>query len=141
VPGETRHGGPAVAIAVVALLMCCTRRALPPLAPEKSSTQSGAGGTAGRLREDEAVRLAENFIRENGYTNVTATRAGSDLSRESIDDDEPEKRLAKRRDKLLPKACGVMVPTAERDEWTLFSVSTRATNEAALSAPTSTLPR
>ena len=124
--GETRHGGLAVAIAAVALLTCCTRSDLPPVAPGKSSTQGDAGSTAGPLLEDEAVRLAENFIRENGYTSVPATRTGSDLSRESIDDDEPEKRLAKRSDKLLPKACGVMAPTAESNEWTVvFCINTR----------------
>ncbi len=122
---ETRPGGFAVTIAVV-LFTCCARSDLPQAAPEKSSAQSGAPSASGALREDEAVRLAEVFIRENGYTSVSATRAGDGLSRESIDDDEPEKRLAKRRDTLLPKACGVVAPTAQLNEWTIvFCINTR----------------
>jgi hypothetical protein len=125
-PRETMHGRLAVTIAAVALLTCCSRSGHPLPAPEKSSTQGDAGSTAGRLREDEAVRLAEAFVRENGYTNVPATRSGDSLSRESIDNDEPEKRLAKRKDTLLPKACAVSPPTAEVDQWTvLFCYNTR----------------
>ena len=125
-PEESSHAGLAITMAAVALLTCCTRSDLPPAAPDKSSAQSGAGSASGPLREDEAVRLAEVFIRENGYTSVSASRAGNGLSRESIDDDEPDKRLAKRRDTLLPKACGVVAPTAQLNEWTVvFCLNTR----------------
>jgi hypothetical protein len=60
------------------------------------------------VSETEAVRRAEAFVIANGYTDLPATKAGEELSRESIDDTAPSDRLEKRHNLLRRPACGVM---------------------------------
>ena len=59
-----------------------------------------------RIDAKQAVRIAEQFIRENGYTDIVPSDPGS-IEPESIEfAAEGEDRLANRHDTLRPEALG-----------------------------------
>jgi hypothetical protein len=74
-----------------------------------------------RIGEADAIRIAEAFVTDNGYTDRPATRTGDKLSRESIDDDDPAERLRVRHNTLKAKACRVAPGEAwsKADGWTV----------------------
>ncbi len=73
------------------------------------------------MNEAEAVAIAEKFVIANGYTDLPATAKGSDLSRESIDDQNPEARQRFRANTLQRTAYGVLAENAwsEGPGWTV----------------------
>ena len=66
-------------------------------------------GERGETPEQKAVRLAEEFVARNGYTDLPADRGN--LSHESIEwESNVEEMLRSRRDSLERKAYGVVYP-------------------------------
>ncbi|HEY0050930.1 MAG TPA: hypothetical protein VGB68_16675 [Pyrinomonadaceae bacterium] len=56
--------------------------------------------------EEKAVRLAEEFVRQNGYTDAAADE--NNLSRETVEFyEDPDDLLKQRRNSLEPKAYGI----------------------------------
>jgi hypothetical protein len=101
------------------LLMACST---PPVRRDDRLPGGGDGGARGpRLSQAAAVDLAETFVAENGYTDLPPTKRGAALSRESVDDSDPEARLRARANTLKRKACGVMAEGTGRSEdgWTV----------------------
>lgn len=71
------------------------------------------------LTEAEAIRLAEQFIVENGYTDLPAMKDKTKLSHESIDYADPDERLKLRFNSLERKAYGVGKVDLRKDGWTI----------------------
>jgi hypothetical protein len=69
--------------------------------------------------EAKAVRLAEEFIRQNGYTDAPADK--NNLSHETIEYfDDVDELLKQRRDTLEPKAYGVLTEgRGSKKGWTV----------------------
>jgi hypothetical protein len=67
-----------------------------------------------KIGEADAIRIAEAFVADNGYTDRPATLTGDKVFRESIDDKDPAERLRFRQNTLKAKACRV----APGDAWT-----------------------
>jgi hypothetical protein len=59
------------------------------------------------LTEAEAIRLAEQFVVENGYTDLPAMKDKAKLSYEGIDSSDPDVRLRERYNTLERKAYAV----------------------------------
>ena len=59
------------------------------------------------LTEAEATRLAEQFVAENGYTDLPAMKDKARLSYEGIDSSDPDVRLQERFNTLERKAYAV----------------------------------
>jgi hypothetical protein len=69
------------------------------------------------LTEDLAIRTAEEFIKDNGYTNAPPTEDKSKLVPESIDGGIDNEGLKHRRDTLEPRAYGVIQGGRSGDGW------------------------
>jgi hypothetical protein len=74
-----------------------------------------------KIGETDAIRIAEAFVADNGYTDRPATRSGDNVSRESIDDNDPAERVRFRQNTLKAKACRVAPGDAwaKTDGWTV----------------------
>jgi hypothetical protein len=74
-----------------------------------------------QLTKEEAIELAEKFIRENGYTNVAADK--SNLSYELFDryENSIDSILSRRRNTLQPKAFCI---SADQERWNVGFLST-----------------
>jgi len=71
------------------------------------------------LTEAEAIRLAEQFVLENGYTDLPPTQDRSKLSYESIDSTDPDVILKTRYNTLERNAWAVRGGDARRHGWTI----------------------
>jgi hypothetical protein len=71
------------------------------------------------LTEAEAIHLAEQFVVENGYTDLPPTQDKSKFSYESIDSDDPDVALKARYNTLERNAYGVRGRDAGRHGWTV----------------------
>jgi hypothetical protein len=104
-----------VALAILAVgngaTGCVWRGAAQEAGTEKMLNPKQGKGT---ISEAEAVKIAERFVAENGYTDLPATRQGDALSHEAVDDYDPQNRLRHRANTLERKACGVY----EGNVWT-----------------------
>jgi hypothetical protein len=114
---ETKSRWLAVLLFEAVVLVSCTS----PPRDGNAMTQGVPASTSHNIAELDAVRLAEEFVVDNGYTDLPATRTGSDLFRESVDDSDPAARLRSRANTLKRKACGVMAGNAwsKADGWTV----------------------
>ena len=76
----------------------------------------------GHLKKAQAIKIAEQFIRENGYTNFAADK--SKISYETLDRlfDNIDSVLSFRHNKLYPKAYYISDHT---DSWYIGFLSTR----------------
>ena len=73
-----------------------------------------------KLNAPEAIRLAECFIAENGYTDVDPTLGRRHLARESVDPGTDELGMRMRRDSLESKAYGYVRGPRPSDGWTVL---------------------
>jgi hypothetical protein len=82
-----------------------------------------------KLNEAEAVRLAEQFIAQNGYTDLPPDK--SKLAYESIEwESNIDEMLRQRRNTLEPKAYGVVRERKNAPGWTVvFRYKHRATGQ------------
>jgi hypothetical protein len=71
------------------------------------------------LSETEAIRLAEAFVINNGYTNLPPVKDLSKLAYESLDFTNPNEALNARRNTLERKAYGVKAGNVGRSGWTI----------------------
>lgn len=80
-----------------------------------------ATGFAQDISQAEAVRRAERFVLENGYTSATADQVRAELDPESIErSSNREKVLAGRFNTLKPKAIGAKIGARGRDDgWSI----------------------
>jgi hypothetical protein len=69
--------------------------------------------------EADAIRLAEQFIIENGYTDLPAMKDKTKLSHESIDYSDPDERLKLRFNSLERKAYGIGKVDLRENSWTI----------------------
>ena len=58
------------------------------------------------ITESQAISIAEEFVKQNGYTDLPPSADISQLSRESLDSEDPEEALESRRNTLERKAIG-----------------------------------
>jgi hypothetical protein len=72
-----------------------------------------------RIDALEAVRIAECFVIQNGYTNLPPMKDKSKLASEGIDSSDPDERLRDRYDTLQPKAYGLLNRSRSIDGWTI----------------------
>jgi hypothetical protein len=73
-----------------------------------------------QLTEAEAIRIAEQFVVENGYTDLPPVQDKTKLSYESIDSSDPDQRLKDRFNTLERKAYGVGRGRTKRyNRWTI----------------------
>jgi hypothetical protein len=72
-----------------------------------------------QLTEADAIRLAERFIVQNGYTDLPAMKDKTKLSHESIDFSDPDERLKLRFNSLERKAYGLGKVDLRKDGWTI----------------------
>jgi hypothetical protein len=82
-----------------------------------------------KLSEGEAIRLAEQFIAQNGYTDLPPDK--SKLAYESIEwESNIDEMLRQRRNTLEPKAFGVVLERKNAPGWTVvFRYKQRATRQ------------
>jgi hypothetical protein len=108
-------------LALALMTLLATSCAQPPHREGAPVNQGDQASGTKRIGEAEAIRIAEAFVADNGYTDRPATRAGADVSRESIDDDDPAERLRNRKNTLKAKACRVAPGDAwsKGDGWTV----------------------
>ena len=108
-----------LALALVTLL--ATSCAQPPHREGPPVNQGDQASGIKRIGEADAIRIAEAFVADNGYTDRPATRTGNDVSHESIDDADPAERLRSRHNTLKGKACRVAPGDAwsNADGWTV----------------------
>src|SRR5215210_2870112 len=71
------------------------------------------------LTQAEAIRVAEQFVAENGYTDLPTMRDKTKLSYESIDPFDPDERLKERLDTLERKAYAVARGNVRKYGWTI----------------------
>jgi hypothetical protein len=95
---------------------------------------SFAGEDSKKVSEQQAVKLAEKFISENGYT--TATADSAHLAPESLAfrANTPAQELALRHNTLEPKAYGILPGGKSGPGWTVifqYSKEVRASNKQA----------
>ena len=72
-----------------------------------------------RIDALEAVRIAECFVIQNGYTNLPSMKDKSKLAYEGIDSSDPDERLRNRYDTLQPKAYGLLNQSKSNEGWTI----------------------
>lgn len=60
-----------------------------------------------KIPQEEAIRIAEQFVMNNGYTDVVPP-AGGPVSTEGIDSSDPARRLSERFNSLNRHACGII---------------------------------
>jgi hypothetical protein len=72
-----------------------------------------------QLTEAEAIRLAEQFIVQNGYTDLPTIKDKTKLSHEGIDFADPDDRLKQRFNTLERKAYAVGKGDVRKDGWTI----------------------
>src|SRR6187431_756897 len=111
----------AVVAAGVLSVSCAKKNRL----PERRGSAEAQGSIAeGQVEEVDAIRLAEAFVRENGYTNAPLPGMDAGGPPEPHDDNYP---LWLRHNTLLPDACGVMPSNILRasEGWTvMFCINT-----------------
>lgn len=93
--------------------------AAPPEKTPESVAQANQAQTKTETGEEKAVRLAEEFIRRNGYTDAPADR--ENLTKESIEwESDTGRMLAARKNTLEAKAYGVSEGGRRSDKgWTV----------------------
>lgn len=72
-----------------------------------------------QISEAAAIRLAEQFVADNGYTDSPPVEDKSNLSAEGIDPADPDARLKVRFNTLAPKAYAVGRGKVEKYGWTI----------------------
>src|SRR5712692_9554353 len=72
-----------------------------------------------QLTEAEAIRVAEKFVAENGYTDLPPAQDKTKLSFEGIDASDPEERLRTRYNSLERKAYGAGGGSIGEYGWTI----------------------
>ena len=72
-----------------------------------------------QLTEAEAIRLAEKFVADNGYTDLPLTKEKTKLSYESIDSADAGERLTDRYATLERKAYAVGRRNVSNNGWTI----------------------
>src|SRR5690349_15601739 len=69
------------------------------------------------LTEDEAIARAEEFIKDNGYTDLPPSEDKSKLVAESVTGGTDAEALKQRHNTLEPKAYGILQDGRSGDDW------------------------